>query len=79
LRTIESNSDRIAASDKEIGRNDGMALSDLRHNVRHLVEQELPENVIVDILSEKASVPRFVIRKEIERAKMIIDETKDKK
>lgn len=67
LRSIESNNERQYLTDKELNSNDSISLKELRMTIQNLIEQELPDQVILDILSEKSGVPRLVIRKELDR------------
>ncbi|GMQ24578.1 hypothetical protein Aoki45_12600 [Algoriphagus sp. oki45] len=81
LRNIESTNERqIIFTENEILRRepDRMSLSELRVQIQNLLEQELPEEIIMSILSEKGAVPRTIIRREIERGKTFHESKKEK-
>lgn len=76
LRSIESNNDRVNPNDRiYITENESIreriSLKELRMNILNLLEQELPDPIIIDILSEKSNIPRSIIRREISMAKEI--------
>jgi hypothetical protein len=79
LRSIESNNERQYLSEKEIVNRDNISLNELRMMIQNLIEQELPEPVILDILSEKAGASRSMIRRELLRYKDFKENKIDKK
>ncbi|TZF85819.1 TIR domain-containing protein (plasmid) [Pedobacter sp. BS3] len=81
LRNIESNNERqIIFSENEIIRREPerLNLGELKMQIQNYLEQELPEELILSILSEKGTYPRSIIRREMERGKSLIESRKDK-
>ena len=82
LRNIESNNNerQILFSENEIIRREPERLNlvELRMQIQNYLEQELPEELILSILSEKGAYSRSIIRREIERGKSFIESRKDK-
>jgi len=79
IRSMESNNERQMISDKDINMRENISINELRMNVQNLVEQELPDQVIMDVLSDKVGYPRSSLRKEIQRYREFIETKKDKK
>jgi hypothetical protein len=79
LRSIESNNERQYLNEKEIVNRDIVSLNELQMMIQNLVEQELPEPVILDIISDKSGVSRQIIRKELARWKGFLENKSDKK
>lgn len=83
LRSIESNNERtyinerVYTSEKEMISREHMSLKELKMNIQSLIEQELPEQMILEILSEKSHVPRQIIRSEIKRYKEVKENISD--
>lgn len=87
IRNIEAGSERqIIFSEKDMMRREDMirrereretlSMGELRMQIQNYVEQELPEEVIFQVLSEKGGMPRSIIRKEIERARQMVQSNK---
>lgn len=80
LRSIESNNDRQSLiNEKEAIVRDSISVNEIRGSIQNLIEQELPEQVILDILSDKYGYPRSIVRKEILRYKDYQERQKEKK
>lgn len=79
IRSMESNNERQMISDKDINMRENISINELRMNVQNLVEQELPDQVIMDVLSDKVGYPRSILRKEIHKYREFIETKKDKK
>lgn len=78
LRTMESNYDRqLSISEKDSNNNEGMTPSEVRTNIRGFIKQEVPDEVILDILTSNTGLSRSYIRREIEKAKMLLNVGKD--
>lgn len=90
IRNIEAGSERqIIFSEKDMIRREDMirrdrereimSMGELRMQIQNYVDQELPEEVILQVLGDKAGMPRSIIRKEIERARQIVQSNKENK
>jgi hypothetical protein len=66
LRNMEMNDENISKIDRENNRRDKMSPSLVRMNIKSLIEQEVPEEIIVELLTEKGA-PRTFVRDEISR------------
>lgn len=79
LRNIESESERpIDPTRGFVTRNRTSPSSGvLKVGIQNLLEQELPDEMILDILKEKFGVPRPVIQEQIQRVKKQIQEDKN--
>lgn len=70
LRTIETNSERSTTfTDKESVRKEGISTNELRMYLFKFMEQELAVEIIIESLSEKFSLPRGMVRRELDRLK----------
>lgn len=81
LRMIEINAERpnIERELNRIERIDGVSINDIRSNIKQLREQEVPDKIIADLLSEKNGLNRNIVRRELLRQKDDIEESKDNK
>jgi hypothetical protein len=79
IRSMETNNDRIFVNEKEISMRENISINELRMNVQNLIEQELSDQVILDVLSDKVGYPRSILRKEIQRYREIFEAKKEKK
>lgn len=80
MRNLESNNERQSfIVENEIVRRDNINPRELRHYILNLFEQELPEEIILQLVSEKFEMPRSIIRREFERAKEMRKDIQDKK
>lgn len=79
LRSIESNSEKpTVVFEKEFYRNDNLInIRDLRTQIQRLKDQGLPDELIVEILSDKNDLSRNLIRKELQRTKDISEINKE--
>ncbi len=71
LRSIESPSERpsLFGVEKESNRVETFSISELRAQIRSLIEQEVSEDIIVTLLSEKLHIPRALVKRELARSK----------
>jgi len=91
LRSIESNNERQFINERHFNersfinenelnsKRDEISLNEVRMNIQNLIEQEVPESMIIEILSEKAGMPRSIVRKELARMKEIKESINNKK
>lgn len=80
MRNLESSNERPSLIvESENIRRDNISSRELRHYIMNLFEQELPEEIILQLVSERFEIPRSVIRREIERAKEIRKDLTEKK
>lgn len=67
IRFMETNNEKQLIFEKELNLRENNSLSELRITVESLVEQELPDQVILDVLSDKGGYSRSIVRREIQR------------
>lgn len=81
LRSIESNSERpTVISEKDFFRNDSFITShDIRTQIQKYKDQGLPEELIIEVLSDKANLSRNLIRKELQRTREMSEINKEVK
>ncbi len=91
LRSIEANNERQFINERHFNersfinenesnlKRDAISLNEVRMNIQNLIEQEIPESMILDILSEKAGIPRSIVRKELSRMKETKESINNKK
>lgn len=91
LRSIEANNERQFINERHFNersfinknesnlKRDAISLNEVRMNIQNLIEQEIPESMILDILSEKAGIPRSIVRKELYRVKETKESINNKK
>jgi hypothetical protein len=80
LRNIESITERpTLAAEKDIIHRDLISPRELRSHIINLLNQDLPEELILQVLSERFELPRAVIRREYERVKEIKTDSKETK
>lgn len=85
LRSIESNNERqfknekIYINEKDFVEREDTSLIDLKISIQNLLEQKVPESLILEVLSDKTKIPRPIIRAEIERLKDTGDNKNEKK
>lgn len=80
MRNLESSSERqsYAVENEVVGR-DNFSNRELRNFITNLFEQALPEELMLQLISEKFQLPRSIIRREIERNKTMRNEATEKK
>ena len=76
LRNIENTSDSILVTEKAITRKQGISPSAVRIGVRDFLAEEIPDEVILEVLSERGA-PKEYIRQEIARQKARRDDLKE--
>ncbi len=80
MRNLESNNERPSLIiENDNIRRDNISQRELRHYIMNLFEQELPEEIILQLVSERFEIPRSIIRREIERSKELRKDITEKK
>lgn len=74
LRTMESNYERnILSQPQEVLNKQILSISEIKNNIRTLVKQDAPDDVIFDIFSN-SGISRMQLRREIEKARGLYQE-----
>ena len=80
MRNLESNNERPSLIiENDNIRRDNISQRELRNYIMNLFEQELPEEIILQLVSERFEIPRSIIRREIERSKELRKDITEKK
>ncbi|CAC9976767.1 hypothetical protein [Flavobacterium panici] len=78
MRNLESTTGRqLYTIDNDSVTRDGFGSQEVRSFISSLIEQELPEQIIVELVGDKYKYPRSLIRREVQRAKKIREVNED--